>query len=830
MKVVLELQEQLANVRRVTVRHDIVIGRGSDCNLRLSAPQMSRRHCFLRVGRDGVSVTDLDSSNGTYVDNKRITPGERVELKTGSILTLGPVNFIVHLKEDSGSTTKSEGERSRKSSKSTSGASESSTIVSSAAAIIAEEFKSKPPLDYSVEQAGAAAEAHEETARIKKNRVSETVAKRTSSTPASSPAQAEIPEVATPAVTKATAATAAIGAAVVAPIAESIVKAESVNTSPPVESVVDSIDNDDSQSAASESSWLTDDSPDDLSFFGGQQSDDSLAPPDDVSGSAAAADDVVEEVVEVLDDDDIFAGEVVNAAVAEELVEAVEVLEDEPVEVLDELPVEAVELLHDETPANALTADFEEADLPGNLFSEVLEEPEVLAEEVVEAELVEVIEEPAEFVQLLDDDEPIEVMEAVSVEPEPSEAELVEVLEEPEALAEEVAEAELIEEVEEPVEVAQVLDETAAVDVLEEPSDFFAMLGIDVDEPQQVIEPVAGVEDAAAVSDAGAEQVSPEIDWFSDAVEEVVDVAEEPPAEAIVDEVQLFDDIDLITESSVSDENLAAEAPVPEASALEEATLEPSDSVSSESPWDDVVLSEVASPALDGEFDFLNEEPQAFAVGNAAETEDPATATVDTTLQNENIEEFAEIEAEAEVDAEIEAANDADVEAVEEFDFFDDIEAVEPIAAIEPTVEQIDAVEEFDAEVEEIELFEEIAEADVVADSEAATSSFAEVSDDSEAPMEEFAVVEEADAVEEAWDFSEIAAEDVVTEYQESPEVVAPAADEVIEEEVSAEEDIIEEEVLEVAEEDEASNWFDIGDNKVEDDDDRELREFLKGF
>lgn len=94
MKVVLELQEQLANVRRVTVRHDIVIGRGSDCNLRLSAPQMSRRHCFLRVGRDGVSVTDLDSSNGTYVDNKRIKPGERVELKTGSILTLGPINFI----------------------------------------------------------------------------------------------------------------------------------------------------------------------------------------------------------------------------------------------------------------------------------------------------------------------------------------------------------------------------------------------------------------------------------------------------------------------------------------------------------------------------------------------------------------------------------------------------------------------------------------------------------------------------------------------------------------------------------------------------------------
>ena len=66
-----------------------------------------------------------------------------------------------------------------------------------------------------------------------------------------------------------------------------------------------------------------------------------------------------------------------------------------------------------------------------------------------------------------------------------------------------------------------------------------------------------------------------------------------------------------------------------------------------------------------------------------------------------------------------------------------------------------------------------------------------------EAVVEEFAVVEEVDAVEDAWDFAEIAAEEVV----------------------------------EVAEEDEASNWFNIGDDKSEDeDDDPELRKFLKGF
>lgn len=100
MKVVLELQDQMSNVRKITVRHDIVIGRGADCNLRLSAPQISRRHCFLRVGRDGVSVTDLDSSNGTWVEGRRIDSGVRCEVVDGNFLSLGPIRFLVHVRAE----------------------------------------------------------------------------------------------------------------------------------------------------------------------------------------------------------------------------------------------------------------------------------------------------------------------------------------------------------------------------------------------------------------------------------------------------------------------------------------------------------------------------------------------------------------------------------------------------------------------------------------------------------------------------------------------------------------------------------------------------------
>lgn len=97
MKVVLELQDQPSNIKKVTVRHDIVIGRGAECNLRLSAPQVSRRHCFLRVSNDSATITDLDSSNGTYLNGKRITSGKRYELKEETQLAIGPVTFVARV-------------------------------------------------------------------------------------------------------------------------------------------------------------------------------------------------------------------------------------------------------------------------------------------------------------------------------------------------------------------------------------------------------------------------------------------------------------------------------------------------------------------------------------------------------------------------------------------------------------------------------------------------------------------------------------------------------------------------------------------------------------
>ena len=167
MKVVLELQDQPSNVRRITVRHDIVIGRGTDCNLRLSAPQVSRRHCFLRVGRDSVSVTDLDSSNGTFIDGTRITGGKRYDIGNGAQLALGPIRFIIHVRSDvavaetasSGSTPESKRSIASRDPVAAYSADDSHSFN---AGIRLDD--AKPPMDYAVEQAGESAEPHEPTA------------------------------------------------------------------------------------------------------------------------------------------------------------------------------------------------------------------------------------------------------------------------------------------------------------------------------------------------------------------------------------------------------------------------------------------------------------------------------------------------------------------------------------------------------------------------------------------------------------------------------------------------------------------------------------------
>ncbi|MBQ2620911.1 MAG: FHA domain-containing protein [Thermoguttaceae bacterium] len=72
-----------------------IIGRLPECNLRIESKALSRRHAQIDVSDGSVTVKDLGSTNGTFVDGKKIT--EPVELKNGQSLRVGPLETTVQI-------------------------------------------------------------------------------------------------------------------------------------------------------------------------------------------------------------------------------------------------------------------------------------------------------------------------------------------------------------------------------------------------------------------------------------------------------------------------------------------------------------------------------------------------------------------------------------------------------------------------------------------------------------------------------------------------------------------------------------------------------------
>lgn len=84
----------------VLTEPEFLIGRGADCDLRLRESAVSRHHCTVRVSGGEVSVVDLGSSNGTFVNGQRIRSSS--PLRTGDQLAVGSATFLVDLGDSEG--------------------------------------------------------------------------------------------------------------------------------------------------------------------------------------------------------------------------------------------------------------------------------------------------------------------------------------------------------------------------------------------------------------------------------------------------------------------------------------------------------------------------------------------------------------------------------------------------------------------------------------------------------------------------------------------------------------------------------------------------------
>jgi pSer/pThr/pTyr-binding forkhead associated (FHA) protein len=75
-----------------------VLGRGSECAIRIKEPQVSRKHLELVVKEHSVSVTDLGTKNGTLVNGR---PIRTTVLAHGDYIMLGTLELYVNLIPDS---------------------------------------------------------------------------------------------------------------------------------------------------------------------------------------------------------------------------------------------------------------------------------------------------------------------------------------------------------------------------------------------------------------------------------------------------------------------------------------------------------------------------------------------------------------------------------------------------------------------------------------------------------------------------------------------------------------------------------------------------------
>jgi hypothetical protein len=75
----------------------LVIGRGSEADLRINDPGISRRHAQIRVNTAGpqvhIDIVDLGSTNGITVNGQRV---QQAALQEGSRIEIGSTRMLIH--------------------------------------------------------------------------------------------------------------------------------------------------------------------------------------------------------------------------------------------------------------------------------------------------------------------------------------------------------------------------------------------------------------------------------------------------------------------------------------------------------------------------------------------------------------------------------------------------------------------------------------------------------------------------------------------------------------------------------------------------------------
>lgn len=83
------------NKKKIQLVAKITIGREQDNNIVIENKLASRHHCLIQKIRDAYFLKDENSTNGTFLNGRRIPSDKYVKLNHGDKITVGSSNLIM---------------------------------------------------------------------------------------------------------------------------------------------------------------------------------------------------------------------------------------------------------------------------------------------------------------------------------------------------------------------------------------------------------------------------------------------------------------------------------------------------------------------------------------------------------------------------------------------------------------------------------------------------------------------------------------------------------------------------------------------------------------
>ena len=90
-----ETLQLLYQGKAISITAQITIGRSRKNNIRINDNLASRNHALVQKVKNAYYIKDLDSTNGTYVNNKQIPRGKYVKLHRRDVLKIGRTEITI---------------------------------------------------------------------------------------------------------------------------------------------------------------------------------------------------------------------------------------------------------------------------------------------------------------------------------------------------------------------------------------------------------------------------------------------------------------------------------------------------------------------------------------------------------------------------------------------------------------------------------------------------------------------------------------------------------------------------------------------------------------